>query len=97
MYLLLEDIFDDVYDDGMPIRLIGVGSSKLINYEEEIYQMSIFDNLDEIGKENSINNLVSNLQNTFGNTVIKRGIDEDLNSDKAFKYDRSYKKIINNK
>ncbi len=95
MYTLLEDIFDDVYDDGMPIRLIGVASSKLINYEEEIYQMSIFDNLDEIGKANSINSLVSNLQNTFGDAVIKKGVDDDLNSDKAFKYDRSYKKIIN--
>ena len=29
----------DVYEDGMPIRLIGVASSKLINYEEEIYRM----------------------------------------------------------
>lgn len=97
MYLLLEDIFDEVYEEGLPIRLIGVASNKLINYEEEIYQISIFDNLNEEEKENSINNLVNELQNTFGDNVIKRGIDQNLNSDKMFKYDKSYKKIFQNK
>ncbi len=90
MYLLLEDLFDEVYEDGMPMRLIGVSTSKLINYKEEIYQISIFDKLDEEDKEKSINSLVSNLQNTFGTTVIKRGIDDD----RVFKYDKSYKNNI---
>lgn len=90
MYLLLEDLFDEVYEDGMPIRLIGVATSKLINYKEEIYQISIFDKLDEEEKEKSINSLVSNLQNTFGRSIIKRGIDED----RMFKYDKSYKNNI---
>ncbi len=90
MYLLLEDIFDEVYDADLPIRLVGVAASKLINYEEEIYQISIFDNLSDDEKNMSINNLVSDLQSTFGN-VIKRGISEDKN----FKYDKSYRKMIN--
>lgn len=91
MYLLLEDLFDEVYEDGLPIRLIGVASSKLINYEEEIYQISIFDNLNEEEKETSINSLVSNLQNTFGNSVIKKGINNKVDNNKMFKYDKSYK------
>ena len=57
--------------------------------DDEIYQISIFDNLDEDEKKQSINNLLSNLQNTFGKTVIKQGI-EEKNSD-YFKYDKSYK------
>ena len=89
MYLLLEDIFDDLYDADSPIRLVGVSASKLIAYNDEIYQISIFDDLDENEKKQSINNLLSNLQNTFGKTVIKQGIDEK-NSD-YFKYDKSYK------
>lgn len=87
MYLLLEDLFDEVYEDGIPIRLIGVASSKLINYQEEIYQISIFDKLDEEEKERSINHLVNDLQNTFGNEIIKKGI----NNKQTFKYDKSYK------
>jgi DNA polymerase-4 len=47
MYLLLEDIFDDLYDVDSPTRLVGVSASKLITYNDEIYQISIFDNLDE--------------------------------------------------
>ena len=93
MYILLEDIFDEIYEDGIPIRLVGVAANKLINYEEEIYQISIFDNLDEEEKENSINSLVTDLQNTFGNSVIKRGVEEKNNNDKMFKYDKSYKKL----
>ena len=93
MYLLLEDIFDDLYDADSPIRLVGVSASKLITYNDEIYQISIFDDLDENEKKQSINNLLSNLQNTFGKTVIKQGI-EEKNSD-YFKYDKSYK--INNR
>ncbi|MBQ8292851.1 MAG: DNA polymerase IV [Bacilli bacterium] len=91
MYLLLEDIFDDVYDEGLPIRLIGVSASKLINYEEEIYQISIFDNMDEEEKKKSVNDLITNLQQTFGDKVIKQGIEKE----NTFKYDKSYKKIIN--
>ena len=51
MYLLLEDIFDDLYDVDSPIRLVGVSASKLITYNDEIYQISIFDNLDEDEKK----------------------------------------------
>ena len=89
MYLLLEDIFDDLYDIDTPIRLIGVSASKLITYNDEIYQMSIFDNLEGEEKQQSINSLLTNLQNTYGKNVIKQGL-KDNNSD-YFKYDRSSK------
>lgn len=94
MFLLLEDIFDDLYDIDTPIRLIGVSASRLITYNDEIYQMSIFDNLEEEEKKQSINSLLTNLQSTYGKDIIKQGVKEIQND--YFKYDRSSKKVGEN-
>lgn len=73
VYNLLEKLFDDFYDSTMPIRLIGVNASKLIESKEEIKQLSIFDSLEEEEKKYQIDNLIKKLNNEFGADTLKKG------------------------
>ena len=70
----VKDIFDDFYTEGMGIRLIGVFSNRIIKQSEAPKQISIFDNLDEVEKESSINKLIDSINKEFGSNSIKKGI-----------------------
>lgn len=66
-------LFDDLYDGETPVRLLGVGASKLIKAQEEVRQLSIFDDYDEEEKKHSVNKLVASLQESFGDKIINKG------------------------
>jgi len=53
--------------------LLGVGASKLIKAQEEVRQLSIFDDYDEEEKKHSVNKLVASLQESFGDKIINKG------------------------
>ena len=74
VYGIIEDLFDDLVDLSFGVRLLGVGASKLKQYQENLVQMSIFDSFDEVEKDNAINSLIRNLNEDFGSDVLKRGI-----------------------
>lgn len=95
VYKLLENIFDDFYDNSFPLRLIGVAAGKVIESTDEIRQMSIFDSLDEESKNQEIDKLIKNLNLEFGNATLIRGIKEDLNNKQlnTEKYDKSWRDI----
>ena len=73
IYLIAEDLFDELLIDGLGIRLIGVASSKLIPYEESIKQMSIFDAFDKEEKDHAIHSLVKNVNDSLGQNILTIG------------------------
>jgi DNA polymerase-4 len=85
IYQVMEDLFDEFYDEDFGVRLLGVAASKLIASKDEIVQLSIFDQLSITEKENSVYELISGLQSQFGKEIITRGV----KSKKGFdKYDK---------
>lgn len=71
---LLIDLFDDFYDLAYPVRLLGVAASKFIKAEEEVRQISLFDSLDALEKENAVYSLIKDLQSVYGKETITKGI-----------------------
>lgn len=74
LYQVIEDLFDEFYDDTFGVRLLGVACSKLISSSEEVVQLSLFDTLSVSEKENSVYELIHGLQNQFGKDIIARGV-----------------------
>lgn len=74
MFRLMKELFDDLYEEGIPVRLFGVGASKFTKYEEEVKQLSLFDNLDQEQKEHNISLLLSSINKTVGTNIIKKGV-----------------------
>lgn len=75
IYEIIEDLFDEHYEENTLIRLVGVFTNRLsdANKSEDFQQLSIFDNLTEAEKENKIKNILSNVQTRFGDNIIKKG------------------------
>lgn len=73
IYMISEEIFDDYFNIGDQIRLIGIFAHRLIDGSDEVMQISIFDDFSKIEKETEITNLIKSLQNKFGKEQINRG------------------------
>lgn len=71
-----EEILDELFQPGDQIRLVGISATRLVKAAEEVKQFSIFDNLSEIEKEESIRKLLKNLKQNFGENSINRGFYE---------------------
>jgi len=74
VYAIIEELFDDFYDDAFGIRLLGVAASKIIEAKDEIVQLSIFDERSFSDRENEVYELIGKLQNQFGKESIAKGI-----------------------
>ena len=72
IYKVVERLFDDNQGD-LPIRLLGVSLSNLIPTENNIKQINIFDVPKEVTKEERVLRLINNINDTYGNKLIKRG------------------------
>ena len=95
MYEVLKELFEEYYDDGFPVRLLGVSASKLVEQKEEIRQLTIFDELSEIEKNHKINTLVTNINKLIGNDSLKIGIKEKpINKVVEKKQERSWREEI---
>ena len=79
---VVSDLFDDFYDGYSEIRLVGVFANRLIDQENSIRQYTIFDNFDEIEKEQKVNKLVKLLNKEYGDNTINIGIKGDDNGRK---------------
>ena len=79
IYEVAEDIFTDYFNTGDQIRLIGIFAHRLSAVEEDVKQISIFDNFDKIEQEARIDDLVKHLQDKFGKNQINRGYLEAKN------------------
>ncbi len=89
VFAIIKDLFEELYDTVFAVRLVGVSSSKLIKYHEEIRQMSIFDKLDEAEKEHALNNLLADIRKMHGDDSIKIGLKE---KNRYNRFDRHVKK-----
>ena len=89
IFAVVKDLFEDYYDERIPVRLLGVGASKLTETKQDVKQMSIFDDLSKEEKELNINNLLSQINTSFGDGSIQIGVKNSKNIDKL---NRDYKK-----
>lgn len=74
MYLIIEDLFDDLHTLPFGIRLIGVATSKFKPYNEKIKQMTIFDSFENFEKESQISKLVREINEEIGTEVVRIGV-----------------------
>jgi len=81
VYLITEDLFDDLNTYKLGIRLVGVLSSKLQDSKVDQKQLSIFDSFDKVEKDNAIKKLVNNLNKSLGKDALNIGMKE--NKDKS--------------
>lgn len=99
VYKVLESLFDDFYDTSVPLRLIGVAASHVIESEDEIKQMSIFDSLDAEQKDYQIDNLITLINKEVGSNLLKRGIKTENanNGDNHKNFDKFSKSWVENR
>ena len=76
VYPFLEQIFDDNYENGRFVRLIGVFATRLEKENEVKKQYTLFDDLSKIEKENEVKKLLNKINNTVGKDTITIGIKE---------------------
>ena len=78
----MERLFDENQSD-KPIRLLGVSVANLINKEDNIRQISIFDNKEELTREEAVSKMLKGLNEHYGNAIIQKGVKStDANTDK---------------
>lgn len=61
--------------DGRPIRLVGITLQNLINKDEIVEQLSIFDNYDEVKEQNAVKLLIAELNRQIKGTTFKTASD----------------------
>ena len=93
IYKMFENLFEEFYDETFPLRLIGVAAGKLIEANDEIKQLSIFDSLDEEQKDHEIDNLIKSINSDIGGLALRRGITASYNSSnvRVDKFDKSWR------
>ena len=74
IFKIVEDLYDNFRDNEQGIRLIGVSCSKLVKYQEEVKQMSIFDHFDKEEKDRQIKNLIDNVNKQVGKDALTKGL-----------------------
>ena len=57
--------------DGRPIRLVGITLQNLVNKDEIVEQLSIFDNYEEVKEQNAIKLLIAELNRQMKGTTFK--------------------------
>lgn len=74
IYDILEDLYDEYSLEGLGLRYIcGFCSRTFKEAESKQKQLSLFDNLSEIEKEEEIKKILSSVNKRFGNDSIRQG------------------------
>lgn len=94
MYKILQELFDELYEPNIPVRLLGVAAGKLTESKEEIKQLSIFDQLDQVEKDHHVDHLLAKINKALGEKTIQKGITNVGSEMKTDKYDRRWVKDI---
>lgn len=72
IYKVAERLFDENQSE-LPIRLLGVSLSNLIPASNNVKQINIFEVPKEASKEETVLRLINNINDAYGNKLIKRG------------------------
>ena len=68
IYKVLLNIFNNNYEEDMPIRKIGIALSKL--EKNDSIQLNLFNPIEKIEKDNSINKTIDEITEKFGNNSL---------------------------
>lgn len=74
IYQNAKDLFDDYFDQYKGVKLISVFCNRLIEEKDEPKQISIFDDLNEIEKNQALTKLLNDINKQFGGNSVKKGI-----------------------
>lgn len=74
VYQIMEDLFDDLVNYSLGIRLVGVAASKFKPYVEKQKQMTIFDKFDDDEEDQKINAIIRSINEQLGKEILQRGI-----------------------
>lgn len=74
MFDVVNELFDEFYDEITPVRLVGVFATRLKKNANIIKQYNLFDDFDQIEKENNIHELLNKINNSYGNNIINIGL-----------------------
>lgn len=69
MWSIIEDLFDNLYQEEEPVRLLGVFVNRLVENHQSIKQYSLFDDFSRIEKENDVHTLLRKINNQYGNII----------------------------
>lgn len=73
IYDIVEDLFDDYCNSDFGVRLISVYAQRVSPVKNENIQISMFDNMSEIEKEEEVKKILNQVKNKFGSEIIKKG------------------------
>lgn len=92
IFKIIKELFEEYYDDGISIRLLGVAATKLSQTNVSVKQLTIFDNLSKEEKDHNIKQLLKKINNQFGNDSLVMGVNQDKYPDKKpiDKYNKNY-------
>ena len=67
---MLEDLLNELFEEGKTYRLAGVGFANMIKRDEIKEEYNLFSQMDEIEKEANIKKLLNNINEKYGNDII---------------------------
>ena len=73
IYQIVEQLYDSNQGD-LPIRLLGVSLSNLKDNINNFRQIDIFNVSKEATKEEKVINILNNINEAYGSTIIKKGV-----------------------
>lgn len=73
LFKTVKDLFWDHFEEGQVYRFVGVFTNRVSVVKEEPRQLTIFDDLDQIEKDENIKKLLDSINNEFGKNSIKKG------------------------
>lgn len=82
IYNIVEDLFDDYCNAFYGVRLVSVYAQRVSPIKNNNIQISIFDNMNEIEKEEEVKKIINQVKNKFGTNIIKKGYYSYTNNDK---------------
>lgn len=91
IYEIMLDLFEDLYEIDVPVRLFGVGASKLLEQKQVVKQLSFFDKLDDVEKEHNVNNLLKEINKNIGFEIIQKGFNNSKRKVEMDRYDKSWR------
>lgn len=68
LYKELINIFNNNYEENMPVRKVGISFTNLTKNDH--IQLNLFETLEEINKNTNINNAIDNITSKYGNNSI---------------------------
>ena len=67
---MLEDLLNELFEEGKTYRLVGVGFANMIKRDEIKEEYNLFSQMDEIEKEANIKKLLNDINEKYGNDII---------------------------